>query len=327
MLVSIANNKQEFNAFVSSQKLSQFLQSYGWGEFQERLGNRVLPLAVSDNGNIVASALLIKKKMPFLNKYYWYCPRGPVMNSTYDSTYYRTYYSALFEEIKKRAGKDKVVFGRWDPLYPVDGSKGKLVKTIDIQPPKTVIIDLSCPQDHLLAQMHQKTRYNIRLSSRKGVAVRKAKIEEFNGFWELMEATSERDGFRLHGRDHYKKMLEANPDMFQLFLAEHQGRIIAGNIVSFFGDTATYVHGASDHEYRKLMAPYALQWGVMTLARDRGYKYYDLYGIDENKWPGVTRFKQGFGGKEIEYPGTYDMVFDKKWYWIYRWARKIRRRG
>jgi lipid II:glycine glycyltransferase (peptidoglycan interpeptide bridge formation enzyme) len=64
----------------------------------------------------------------------------------------------------------------------------------------------------------------------------------------------------------------------------------------------------------------------MTLARDRGYKYYDLYGIDENKWPGVTRFKQGFGGKEIEYPGPYDMVFDKKQYWLYKMARRVRRK-
>lgn len=325
MLVSTANNKQEFNNFASSPDFSQFLQSYDWGEFQEQLGHEVLPLMVFEGEEAAASALFIKKKIPLLNKYYWYCPRGPVMNSTYDSTYYSTYYSALLKEIQERVGEDKVIFSRWDPLHPLRKEENKPVKTIDIQPPRTVVLDLYFTKEGLLGNMHQKTRYNVRLASRKGVEVRKAQKGEFDKFWALMEATAQRDGFRLHGRDHYKRMLESAPDMFQLFLAEYQGRIIAGNIVGFFGDTVTYVHGASDHEYRKVMAPYALQWGVISLAKDRGYRHYDLYGIDENKWPGVTRFKKGFGGYEVEYPGTYDAVFDKGWYGIYKMARGARR--
>jgi lipid II:glycine glycyltransferase (peptidoglycan interpeptide bridge formation enzyme) len=111
----------------------------------------------------------------------------------------------------------------------------------------------------------------------------------------------------------------------KLFLAKHDGKVIAGNIVAFFGDTVTYMHGASSNEFRNLMAPYALQWHCIKLAKQSGYKYYDFYGISDDKWPGVTRFKRGFGGKELEYPGTWDAVFDGVKYKIYGLLRKIRR--
>jgi lipid II:glycine glycyltransferase (peptidoglycan interpeptide bridge formation enzyme) len=324
MKVFTTKNKTEYNNFVSSQRSSQFLQSHDWAEFQERSGNQTLPLAVSDDaGKITASALFIKKKIPLFNEYYWYCPRGPVMN---DSSRYNECYSVLWDYLRRIAGEERVIFSRWDPVLPLPNNEFKLIKTINIQPPRTIILDLSFPEENLLAGMHQKTRYNIRLASKKGVKIREGEAEEFDKFWGLMETTAGRDGFRLHGRDHYKKMLEAASGVFRLFLAEYENKIIAGNIVSFFGDTVTYVHGASDHEHRRVMAPYALQWEVMSLAKEQGFRYYDLYGIDEKKWPGVTRFKKGFGGKEVQYPGTYDIVFSDFWYKIYRGGRWLRRK-
>jgi lipid II:glycine glycyltransferase (peptidoglycan interpeptide bridge formation enzyme) len=324
MKVSIVKNKQNFNNFVSSQQFSQFLQSYDWAEFQEKSGNQVLPLAVfDDSGKITASALLIKRKVPFSNKNYWYCPRGPIIKN---NTPYGEYYSLLLQYINRIAGKEKIIFTRWEPAVSLPDKGYKTIKTIDIQPSRTIMLDLSFSKEDLLRNMHQKTRYNTRLAFKKGVEVREAEEREFDEFWDLMEATAERDDFRLHSRQHYKKMLQAAPHIFRLFLAKYKDKTIAGNIVSFFGDTVTYVHGASDHEYRKFMAPYALQWEVISLAKEQGFQYYDLYGIDDNKWPGVTRFKRGFGGEEIQYPGTYDVVFDKKRYWVYKIARSVRRR-
>ena len=64
----------------------------------------------------------------------------------------------------------------------------------------------------------------------------------------------------------------------------------------------------------------------MKIGKDNGFKYYDLNGVDENKWPGVTRFKMGFGGAVISYSGTFDLVFNKKMYDIYRILRTVRRK-
>jgi len=111
----------------------------------------------------------------------------------------------------------------------------------------------------------------------------------------------------------------------KLFAAEYQNKIIAANIVIFHGERATYLHGASDYEYRNFMAPYLLHWEVIKYARDHGFTEYDLWGIDEKKWPGVTRFKRGFGGKEINYIGSYDYVFQPFWYAMYKVRQSLKK--
>jgi lipid II:glycine glycyltransferase (peptidoglycan interpeptide bridge formation enzyme) len=203
---------------------------------------------------------------------------------------------------------------------------GQISKTIDVQPSRTLILDLAKSEEELLNNMHQKTRYNIRLAEKKGVKIIKGDINQFENFWQLTGETSQRDKFRLHSRNYYHKMLEIDKNFIKLFLAEYDNKIIAANIVSFFGDTATYLHGASSNKYRNVMAPHLLQWHCIKLAKEQGYKYYDFSGIDENKWPGLTRFKKGFGGSVFEYPGTFDLVFDKKWYGIYKLIRRLRRK-
>ena len=121
----------------------------------------------------------------------------------------------------------------------------------------------------------------------------------------------------------------------KLIVAEYEKKIIAGIVVAYFGDTVTYIHGASSNESRNVMAPFLLQWKTIQLAKDLGYKKYDLNGVDAEKWPGVTRFKMGFSrsatipnndrSKIIIFPGTFDLIFDTKWYSVYKIARKLRR--
>jgi lipid II:glycine glycyltransferase (peptidoglycan interpeptide bridge formation enzyme) len=198
-------------------------------------------------------------------------------------------------------------------------------KTIDIEPSKTAIVNLQKNEDELLSAMHQKTRYNIRLAEKKGVVVRVAGAKDFDEFWRIMKQTVKRDEFRLHDRQHYQKMLALDNNFIKLFLAEYQGKVVAAVLASFFGDMITYIHGASADEDRNVMAPYLLHWQIMKIGKAAGYKYYDLNGADESKWPGVTRFKMGFGGETVEYPGTYDLILNKVMYNIYQVLRKVRR--
>ncbi|MFH1671454.1 MAG: peptidoglycan bridge formation glycyltransferase FemA/FemB family protein, partial [Candidatus Portnoybacteria bacterium] len=142
-------------------------------------------------------------------------------------------------------------------------------------------------------------------------------------FLGLLKETAKRDGFHLHPEDYYRKMLEIMGEKIKLFSAGYQGKIIAGSLVCFFDDTAAYLHGASDYNTRNLMAPYLLQWQAILKAKELGLKYYDFYGIDEKKWPGVTRFKKGFGGKKVIYPGAYDVIYSPLWYWGYNLVRRL----
>jgi lipid II:glycine glycyltransferase (peptidoglycan interpeptide bridge formation enzyme) len=243
-------------------------------------------------------------------------------------------------EIKKIAAKAKVIFLRIEPRkIDIRNTKYQIRNTIDIQPSKTIMLDLSKSEEVLLATMHQKTRYNIRLAEKKGVTINNSplergaepgeagcvKVDGFEDFWRLMEKTSGRDGFTSHQKDYYEKLLQTAPEKFKLFTAVYQDKIIAAGIFSFFGDTTTYLFGASDNEQRGVMAPYLLQWEIIKKAKAAGCKYYDFFGVDEKKWPGVTRFKHGFSGEEIKYPGTFDVIFNKPSYQIYKILRTTRR--
>lgn len=316
-------NKQQLNNFVGGQPHAQFLQSWQWGEFQEKVSGQVWRLGVLDNNELVASAKVITKNLP-MGKKYFYCGRGPVVAVGADE---RQAVEPLFKEIEKLAGQAGIMFLRFDPLneLQVISYKSRIIKTLNVQPGKTLVLDLTKTEDELLRQMHQKTRYNINLAVKKGVKIVRGDKTRFEEFWSLLDQTSGRDKFRPHGRDYYKTMIGMENGLVKLFFADYQGKPIAAALVCFFGDTATYLHGGSADEDRNVMAPYLLQWYSVKLAKADGRKYYDFHGIDETKWPGVTRFKKGFGGTEVNYPGTFDLVFDQGWYSIYKMVRKVRR--
>ena len=317
-------SKEQLNNFVSAQKCSQFLQSWQWGEFHKIVSGSVFRLGVQDGENLVGAATIIKKILP-IGKSYFYCPRGPIVDCNIENVKCKQVIDLLFKEIKNLAQTEGVMFLRFDPVFEIEALDLKTIKTLDIQPSKTLVLDLSKPESELLEAMHSKTRYNIKLAEKKGVKIVEADDSRINDFWQLMGETSDRDKFRTHGINYYKEMVKLGDDFIKLFFAEYKRKTISSVIISSFGDMATYMHGASSDKDRDVMAPYALQWHCMKFFKEKGLKYYDLYGIDEEKWPGVTRFKKGFSGKEIEYSGTFDLPFDQGWYNIYKMVRKVRR--
>lgn len=354
-------DKKQLNDFVGSQKMSQFLQSWEWGEFQREVSGFVWRIGVEDGGELIASAKLVKKQLP-MGKSYLYCGRGPILkgegleaknpivqlagaitkqpeNSPEKLSAKRAeIITLLLNEIKRIAEVEGAMFLRFEPAWRSylghffseseivrHLADWNLIKTIDVQPSQTLILDLTKSEEEILQAMHQKTRYNIRLAEKKGVKVAEAKAGRFEEFWQLLVSTGDRDEFNLHGRSYYQAMLKMENSFVKLLFAEYQGKPLAGNLVVFFGDTATYIHGGSANENREAMAPYVMQWQTIKLAKQLGYKYYDFHGIDEVKWPGVTRFKTGFGGEAVKYPGTFDLIFDSDWYNIYKMIRKVRR--
>ncbi|MEA3463870.1 MAG: peptidoglycan bridge formation glycyltransferase FemA/FemB family protein [Patescibacteria group bacterium] len=347
------DNKEQLNNFVGAQKHSQFLQAWQWGEFHKVVSRKVFRLGVEDNGKLVAAATVIKKILP-MGKFYFYCPRGPVGQKTENHRLggagrkqKTEIIELLFNKIKDLTKEEAVMFFRFDPAFELPETDLQIKQTLDVQPSKTLILNLKKIEQDLLSAMHQKTRYNIKLAEKKGVKIVEAQnfASDFDKFWQLMGETSDRDSFRTHGINYYKEMLKLGGDFIKLFFAEYKNKTIGAVIISFFGDTATYMHGASANEHREAMAPHLLQWHCIKLAKDQGYKYYDFYGIDEKKWPGVTRFKKGFcvyadklhspdgtmepsvgqAGKTVNYPGTFDLIFNKNWYNVYKMVRKVRR--
>jgi len=306
----------------------EFLASPQWAELMAREGKTVLPLAVVVEGEISALFCLIQENLP-AGFFYWYAPRGPIFKKGTNEQKVIEIIQAIILKLKKDYGR--AVFLKIEaaqkflqPEQLAQLSKNYKLAS-DIQPQKTLILDLKNSSENLLAAMHQKTRYNIRLAEKKGVRIISGSASDFAEFWRLMSLTGERDGFRIHGQKHYQNLLAVPGDFIQLFFAEYEGQKIATALVCRFGSQATYLHGASDNKYRNVMAPYLLQWEIIKRVQSGGALIYDFYGINEKKWPGVTRFKLGFGGEERDYFGVYDIILRGGVYQLYQGLKKIKR--
>lgn len=270
----------------------KFLQSPEWQKFQESLGRKTWR---------VDGALVVK--MHFISSvYFLYSPKGPLFEINEN----------FLKKITEIAKKENAFFYRIEP--PTTPPK-TFQQFRDKEPKCTLITDISKPEDELLAEMHEKTRYNIRLAEKKGLRIAN---DGFDDFYNLLQKTSSRQDIKLHSKEYYKKLAGFN----EIFVAYHENIPVACAMVNFYEDTATYLHGGSDEKYKNLMAPNLLHWEIIKTAKSRGARFYDWWGIDEKKWPGITRFKRGFGGAEICAPGTFDFPINKFLYNLYKLLRK-----
>jgi lipid II:glycine glycyltransferase (peptidoglycan interpeptide bridge formation enzyme) len=179
--------------------------------------------------------------------------------------------------------------------------------------------------------MKQKTRYNIRLSQKKGIKIKLAtELEDIKHFISLTHQTASRDGFKAHSPKYYANQFKtlAPLGIQDLFLAYKDKTPIAGILVNKFGTSATYVHGASSNEDRNLMATFLIQFVAINKYHENGYKEYDFWGTNPNPnhpWAGITRFKEGFGGQTKEYIGTLELSLNTTAHRLYKFINRIRR--
>ncbi|MFH0804904.1 MAG: peptidoglycan bridge formation glycyltransferase FemA/FemB family protein [Patescibacteria group bacterium] len=330
----------DLDQFTTSQEQSQFLQSWRWGEFQRTVGNKPLRWGLYQDGSLVAVAQVFELTLP-LGRRYWYCPRGPVVDARLPVAAYAATLEQSVRHLADAAVAAHAMFLRLEP--PIRRFSGQLLRTAlkdfrtrdsaAVQPADTRYLDLRLPAPKLLELMHQKTRYNIRLAERKGVWVRTAKaIGDFDVFAKLIAVTAARDQFTAHTHSYYREMFRVlqPAGCLDLFIAELGGAPIAANLVVYFGDTATYLHGASADQQREAMAPYLLQWAQLQAAQRRGCQWYDLWGVapdgadPSHRWAGITRFKAGFGGQLTSYVGAVDLIFDSAWYSMYKLAQRLK---
>jgi peptidoglycan pentaglycine glycine transferase (the first glycine) len=303
---------------------AEMLQSPIWQKVAESELSKTHLFAWENKGVPVALAQVLEKQNFFGR--FWYLPRGPVFLDRAESDC-----SGLFSEIKKdlekKAKEQGVIAMHFEPSNLETSSLkidlGRKIKAI--QPERTWLLDLSTDDDHLLAQMHQKTRYNIRLAHKRGVNIERGNLNDINLFHHLLILTTKRDGFRSHNLEHYRNLLLHGQDKIELWLAKKDGELLAAGLFSFYGRRATYLHGASADRGRQHMAPYLLQWQMIKRAKELNCHTYDFYGIDGKRWPGVTRFKFGFGGREKKYPGTFILITNSYRYFWYQVAVYMKR--
>lgn len=323
--------QEKWEEFVKEKSLDGgLMQSWAWGDFQTASGRKIIRLAtVDDEENIRACAQLVRSPLPLGNNYL-YCARGPVCEDPASLEF-----KSLLQEIRRQAARRGSLFVRMDPPLPDNPEISAIMRNLglkfvgDVQPKSTLIIDLTKPEEELSAQMKSKTRYNVRVAQKHCLDIDEGP-QHFDDFWRLMQKTAKRDRIRIHSKKHYQRMLQMLGDagIMKLVVAKSEGKAVAANLVAIRGQWCVYLHGASDYDFRDKMAPYLLQWETMLMAKSRWCEYYDLWGADADRWPGVTRFKLGFAPDQplTQYVGAWDMPIKYLAYGLYRLSKRITKR-
>lgn len=311
------SHRHAFEAFVQARG-GEIFQSYPWGEFQASVPSRgkFWALRVEEGEATVGTMLVVRNRLP--RGLCWLSvARGPVFAEGVDE---ETVWEVLWQELRELASETRTVFVRIEPAErcAIDfDSPGWRPAHAHHQPDWTLRLDLVQSDEDLLAQMHPKGRYNLRLAQKKGVTVRVARGSgDVSIFYDILQKTGDRDAFGIHAEAYYQNLVKAAQmgGWGTLLLAEHAGVVVAGLLATFYGKTGLYLYGASDHAHRALMAPYALQWEAIQESRRRGCTSYDFLGISppdqpDHAWKGVTEFKAKFSRTAAGYPPAQEFVF------------------
>jgi len=317
--------RSQWDKFVTEHSEGHLLQSWGWGELKAFSGWSPLRLGLWDGECMVAAAQVLRRTIPHVPLrlgHFAYIPKGPVIDWS-ETALVKTFFSLLHACLRKQGALTLHIDLGMEQESLSDGHIVQCLKQLDlhpvrsIQPARTIVLDLSADEETLLAQMKAKCRYNIGLAARKGVTIRPATSpDEVREWYKLYLVTSARDSFGIHTFDYYVRAWElfAARDDLRLFLAEHNGQLLAGIFVALFAGQAIYLYGASSNEGRHLMPNYALQWEAIRWAKQQGACLYDFWGIPDTDetgeaMEGVYRFKRGWGGRVAQFLGGYEYVY------------------
>jgi lipid II:glycine glycyltransferase (peptidoglycan interpeptide bridge formation enzyme) len=189
-------------------------------------------------------------------------------------------------------------------------------------------------EEAVLAAMNQQWRRNIRRADKEGVVVTRGERDDLARFHELYVETAARDGFTPRGLAYFQTMWDAmtgeSPDRCALFLAEHEGDLVAATVYTRVGAHTWYLYGASSTSKREVRGSNAVQWAMMRAALEAGADVYDLRGITstldgDDSHSGLVQFKVGTGGEAVETVGEWDLPLNRPLYTAF--DLYMRRRG
>jgi len=334
-------SKEEWENFLLDCAEKTFLQSWNWGEFNLKAGNKLWRLGVYNEQKLIGVSMVTKvsaKRGTFL-----FIPHGPVLLDALPLNDKKEILELLLLHLSDIAKVEKASFIRVSPLF-LDTQESQNIfidlgfRTAPMHSSAyeaTWKLDLFPPEQDLLANMRKTTRYLIKKASENtDISIEKSSdpknIEVYQG---LNKEVSRRQKFVPFSSDSIKNEFEVfNADgEVSLFLGKYKGEVVAGAMVVFWSGVAFYHQAASIGKFSKFSIPYLLQWEAIREAKKRGCLVYDFWGFTDpekyphHPWAGPTLFKMGFSGYKEEYIKTQDFVISNK-YWINYIIETIRKK-
>lgn len=364
MNIQLAQNQAEWEAFLSAQRFSPFLQSWTMGEVYRDIGQEPVRLELRHDGHIhaVCQAIIV----PARRGRHLMVQYGPVINSELKMA--NGELALLMQGLKDEAVKRNCSFLRISPFWPENILNSQFSILHSVPSPMHLLSEYTWyialrstdrwadmtfdapsearTEESIKADMRKTTRNLIGRAEREGVTVEASKNPEadLDIYFKLQEETYKRHHFVPYRESYIRAQVKHFAPLGQaiVYVARYQGEPVAASVHMTYGGITSYHHGASTHKYAKIPASYLLQWTAISEARGRGDSIYNFWGIAPRKvneageeviidkkhpFAGVTTFKTGFGGKPLPLMHCIDVPLTNSYYAtrMFEFVRKWRR--
>jgi lipid II:glycine glycyltransferase (peptidoglycan interpeptide bridge formation enzyme) len=322
-------DRQAYNAVVTHP-----LQSYEWGEFREKEGIKVIRRGFFEGEKLTSGFQLTIHKIPKTNFTIGYLPKGEMPTNE------------LLNELEQIGKEENCIFIQLEPNSIKTETNSQLLTT-NYQLRKaahplftkyTFVLDLTKSEEELLAAMHPKGRYNIKVANKHNVIAAEDNSEKaFDEYWRLTEETTRRQKFYAHTKQYHDLQwhtfshdTDLNKLTSHLFTAQYENKTLTALLFFIFHDTLYYPYGASSNDHRNVMHSNLAMWEGIRFGKNLGLKKFDMWGAlgfepdPKDPWHGFHDFKRKFGPEHVEFIGSYDLVINPAIYQAYKVADKLR---
>ena len=331
-----------WQSFAEATASADFLHDWAWAEVAAFDGQPARRYLLEEDGGVVAIAAPQERRIGF-GRAFWYVPHGPVLDWAAAEAGERV--DALLDGLRSAASEHQAIAVKLEPRLPggapeLGRLRGRGLRRTgeSLQVAQTRLVALT-DDDALMAGFDKDTRYAVRRAAREGVSVTAVEdasdLEAVDALHRLVEETQRRAGFPMPALDRYRTAWRALAGAGRAVILEarREDELLASGMLVIEGDRSFYLFSGSRREAPgepKRYASYMLQWEMMRLARDRGVRIHDLWGVappdagPDHPWHGVGLFKKGFGGTEVAWAGSWDLVVNPSLYRLRTAARIIR---
>ena len=309
---------KRWDAFVEESDPGSYLQLTPWADVKAVNGWRSTRIA-DELWPWIGAQVLVRRPGP-LPWGFAYAPRGPVA-AGWDGATIERFTEAMRRRLRRRAGR--VSHLRIDPEIERGGHidpDGRVRDALrrsgwhpgtPIQPEATRLIDLAADEAALWGDLRKKWRQYVNRARTLGYRVVDADGDRLPEFYSIYRETARRAGFLIRTEQAYRDVWNAyRPnDRARLLFAENpEGVPQATLFLVRAGPRVVEPYGGMTAAGADSRANYLLKWEAIRSSKERGATSYDLWGLAS---AGIAHFKTGFGGREVRYIGTWDLVLDR----------------
>lgn len=330
-------DRGQYDNFLLNSKYKDILQSWAWGKVKGKFNWSIQRIGFLKEKELVGIAQILKRKLP-LGFSLSYIPRGPIIDWDKPELADEVIHSLRDFFIKN---KDfKTIFLRLEPPSAQNKNAEQVLKKYGfkeyfktVQPPSTLLIDLSISEEELVKKFRRTARNLIHRSEREGVKVEALKNIDQNdlkSFYNLYRLTGKRFSFPLRPFRQFSFLVEEmiNSPVIRFYVAKIKGLVLAYGIVLVLGDKAFYIWGGTArHPHYSKFFNYGYIWGMLKELKRDSVKTFDFWGLGpendkKHPWSGFSLFKTAFDGQRFDYIGAFDLPISN-FYPLFKLADKI----